>query len=145
MAVDTKVELPYGPFHQFTLLDGPQGTRVNHAGKTVRPLAATEQTIHDRILNVPQFVLLVALDRAHTLRDAGEETIDGRPHRVISAVLGSGAADLRTLAFDRATNLLTRVSTFYADPLFGDTLLDTLFTGYATRAAHKVPDLRASS
>ncbi len=141
MAVDTKVEYSYGPYQQFRLLDGTQGYRVNHAGKTVRPMAASEQqALHDRVLNVPQFVLLAALDRVHTLRDVGEEAIDGRPHRVISAVIGSGAdADLRTLAFDKATNLLTRVTTFYADPLFGDTTLDTLFTGYATRGAHKLP------
>ena len=44
MAVDTKVEYSWGPFHQFTLLDGQQGFRVNHAGKTVRPLTAIEQT-----------------------------------------------------------------------------------------------------
>jgi glyoxylase-like metal-dependent hydrolase (beta-lactamase superfamily II) len=141
MAVDSKVEYSYGPFQQFRLLDGTQGYRVNHAGKTVRPMAASEnQLLHDRLLNVPQFVLLAALDRVHTLRDAGEETIDGRPHRVISGVLGSGAdADLRTLAFDRATNLLTRVSTLYADPMFGDTTLDTLFTGYASRGGHTLP------
>jgi glyoxylase-like metal-dependent hydrolase (beta-lactamase superfamily II) len=141
MAVDSKVEYSFGPFLQFRILDGAQGYRVNHAGKTVRPMAASEhQVLHDRMLNVPQFVLLAALERAHTLRDVGDETIDGRPHRVISAVIASGAdADLRTLAFDRATNLLTRVSAFYADPLFGDTTLDTLFTGYATRGAYKLP------
>jgi glyoxylase-like metal-dependent hydrolase (beta-lactamase superfamily II) len=141
MAVDSKVEYSFGPFLQFRILDGTQGYRVNHAGKTVRPMAASEhQVLHDRMLNVPQFVLLAALDRAHTLRDVGDETIDGRPHRVISAVIASGAdADLRTLAFDRATNLLTRVSTFYADPLFGDTTLDTLFTGYTTRGTYKLP------
>jgi len=141
MAVDTKHEYSWGPFQQGRLLDGTQGWRVNHASKTVRLMPASElQTLNDRLLNVPQFVLLAALDRVHTLRDLPDETIDGRPHRVISAVIGSGAdADLRTLAFDRATNLLTRVSTLYADPLFGDTTLDTLFTGYTTRGAYKLP------
>jgi glyoxylase-like metal-dependent hydrolase (beta-lactamase superfamily II) len=141
MAVDSKIEYSYGPYLQFRLLDGTQGYRVNHAAKTVRPMPASEQQVlHDRLLNVPQFVLLAALDRVHTLRDQGEETVDGRPHRVISAVIGSGAdADLRALAFDKTTNLLTRVSTLYADPLFGDTTLETLFTGYATRGAYKLP------
>ncbi len=116
--------------------------RLNHAGKTVRPMPASEQQVlHDRLLNLPQFVLLAALDRVHTLRDVGEETIDGRPASRDQRRDRDGAdADLRTLAFDSATNLLTRVSTLYADPLFGDTTLETLFTGYATRGAHCMPE-----
>ena len=139
MAVDSKYEYSYATFQQFRLLDGAQGYRVNHADKSVRPMASGDQQgLQDRVLNVPQLVLLAALERVHTLRDVGEETIDGRPHRVISAVIGSGGdADLRTLAFDNATNLLTRVSTLYTDPLFGDTTQDTVFTGYATRGASK--------
>jgi hypothetical protein len=36
MAVETKVEYSWGPYQQLRLLDGTQGYRVNHAGKTVR-------------------------------------------------------------------------------------------------------------
>lgn len=137
--IESKIQYSFGPWQQFTVLDGEQAYRLNHAAKTARPIAAGEQrALLDRLQRLPQFVLLAALERAHTLRDSGDETIGGRPHRMISAVLGA-EGELRTLAFDRETNLLTRIATFYADPLFGDTTGETLFTGYANRGGHTLP------
>jgi glyoxylase-like metal-dependent hydrolase (beta-lactamase superfamily II) len=139
--VESKYQYSFGPWQQNTVLDGEQAYRLNPVAKTARPIAVSDQReLLERVQRLPQFVLLAALERAHTLRDVGDETIDGRPHRVISGVIGSGAeAELRTLAFDRETNLLTRIATLYADPLFGDTTAETSFTGYAARGGHKLP------
>jgi glyoxylase-like metal-dependent hydrolase (beta-lactamase superfamily II) len=140
--LETKYQYSFGPWQQYTVVDGEQAYRLNHTAKTARPIAAGDQrALLDRIQRLPQFVLLAALERAHTLREVADETIDGRPHRVISAILGSDG-ELRTLAFDRETNLLTRIATLYADPLFGDTTAETLFTGYANRGGHKLPSGR---
>jgi glyoxylase-like metal-dependent hydrolase (beta-lactamase superfamily II) len=142
--VEAKRAYSWGPFNQAFFVDGAQAVVINHASRTARPMASSEQQGYfDRARRLPQLVLLAARDRAHTLRDLGEQTSEGKPYQVIAANLGGGPADQSyMLYFDRTTHLLTNVAYLYPDSLFGDTLDETLFTGYHAQGAFTVPSGR---
>ena len=142
MAVDTKVEYSYGPYQQFRMIDGVQGYRLNHAGKTVRPMAASE---HQVLLRSPAERAAVraaggAGSRPHAPRCRRRDdrrAAASRDQRRDRQRRRCRFAHARVRSRDQPAD--ARRPRFYADPLFGDTTLDTLFTGYATRGAHKLP------
>jgi glyoxylase-like metal-dependent hydrolase (beta-lactamase superfamily II) len=139
--VDLRRGYSWGAFQQVGFVDGAQGFVIAEASRSARPIPSGEQQgYYDRMRRLPQLVLLAARERAHTLRDLGEQPSEGRPHQVISANLGGGPADQSyMLYFDRATHLLTKVAYLYPDSLFGDALDETLFTGYRQQGALTVP------
>jgi glyoxylase-like metal-dependent hydrolase (beta-lactamase superfamily II) len=141
--VDSRRGYVWGAFQQVGFVDGPkaQGFLIADASRSARPISSSEQQpYYDRARRLPQLVLLAARERAHTLRDLGEQSSEGRPHQVISANLGGGPADQSyMLYFDRVTHLLTKIAYLYPDSLFGDTIDETLFTGYHPQGPFTVP------
>jgi glyoxylase-like metal-dependent hydrolase (beta-lactamase superfamily II) len=76
----------------------------------------------------PAVLLLLANERAETLRSLGEDTFDGRRHQLVTFAAGDGAQ--LTLAFDAATGLLSRVQTLSDNAVLGDTLTETVLSDY---------------
>jgi glyoxylase-like metal-dependent hydrolase (beta-lactamase superfamily II) len=76
----------------------------------------------------PAALLLLANERAETLRSLGSAEIDGRRHSLVtfSAADGSQIA----LAFDASTGLLARVQTLADNPILGDTLSEQVLSDY---------------
>ncbi|HEX6185002.1 MAG TPA: MBL fold metallo-hydrolase [Pyrinomonadaceae bacterium] len=87
------------------------------------------------VRRLPHLLLALALEqRTPTLRYAGEETFDGRPHHVVVFAAANGA--LMNLFFDARTNLLSKYEQMVSDPVDGDVVQETIFPGY--RAAEKL-------
>ncbi|HKG13946.1 MAG TPA: MBL fold metallo-hydrolase [Pyrinomonadaceae bacterium] len=81
------------------------------------------------VRRVPHLLLALALEqRAPTLRYAGEETFEGRPHRVVVFAAANGA--IMNLFFDSKTNLLSKYEQMVSDGVDGDVVQETIFTGY---------------
>ena len=138
---ETVRALSYFTDRRVVAIDGAQGFALTEANKTARALPeSSHQQYFDRARRLPHFLLLGALERAHSLRDLGEETFEGRRHRVIAANVGDG--ETSHLFFDRGTNLLTKVQSLYPDAYLGDVYLETLFTGYHADGAYQVPAAR---
>ena len=76
----------------------------------------------------PAVLLLLANERAETLRGLGEETIDGQRHRLVTFSAADGAQI--GLAFDATTGLLSRIQTLADNPILGDTLTETVLSDY---------------
>lgn len=76
----------------------------------------------------PSVLLLLAHERAETLRSLGEDEIDGRRHRVITFSTAEGAQV--GLAFDATSGLLSRVETLADNSILGDALTQTLLLDY---------------
>ncbi|HVF68021.1 MAG TPA: MBL fold metallo-hydrolase [Pyrinomonadaceae bacterium] len=87
------------------------------------------------VRRVPHLLLALASEqRAPTLRYAGEETFDGRPHRVVAFAAANGA--LLNLFFDAKTSLLSKYEQMVSDGTDGDVVQETIFNGY--RAVNNV-------
>ena len=76
----------------------------------------------------PAVLLLLANERAETLRDLGEDEVDGRRHNLITFSTGDGTQV--GLAFDAATGLLSRIQTLADNAVLGDALSETLLSDY---------------
>jgi hypothetical protein len=76
----------------------------------------------------PAVLLLLANERAETLRGLGEDTIDGQRHRLVTFSAADGAQI--GLAFDATTGLLSRIQTLADNPILGDTLTETVLSDY---------------
>ena len=77
---------------------------------------------------LPQYLVKSALDRAATLRWAGEADFNGAKHKVISYATPTGGT--LSLYFDAQTNLLSKFESLASDSMFGDVAVETIFTGY---------------
>ncbi|MCA1617956.1 MAG: MBL fold metallo-hydrolase [Acidobacteria bacterium] len=87
---------------------------------------------------LPHLYVAHALEqRAPTLRYAGEESFDGRPHRVVSFAAANGAT--ANLFFDAKTNLLSKYEQMVSDPVDGDVVQETIFRGYRAVEGVMVP------
>jgi len=76
----------------------------------------------------PAVLLLLAHERAETLRHLGEDTIDGRRHQVVTFASADGAQI--GLAFDAVTGLLSRIQTLADNAVLGDTLTQIVLSDY---------------
>ncbi len=76
----------------------------------------------------PAVLLLLAIERAETLRSQGEDTTYGHRHRLITFSAPDGAQI--GLAFDATTGLLARVQTLADNSILGDTLTETVLSDY---------------
>jgi glyoxylase-like metal-dependent hydrolase (beta-lactamase superfamily II) len=93
------------------------------------------------VRRLPHLLLALALEqRTPTLRYAGEETFDGRPHRVVVFAAANGA--LMNLFFDSKTNLLSKYEQMVSDPVDGDVVQETIFPGYRAVEKLMVPTAR---
>ena len=105
------------------------GFSYNLITKVVTPMAPVALgNSRGNMRRDPAVLLLLANERAETLRSLGEETINGRRHRLISFSAADGAQI--GLAFDATTGLLSRVQTLADNPILGDTLTETVLSDY---------------
>ena len=91
---------------------------------------------------LPQLILWNVLERAQTLRYVGKADYDKRPHEVVDYVANDAA--LLTLYIDQQTGLLSKFETLIMDPLAGDSLLETRFTGQRKVGKYILPARRLS-
>jgi hypothetical protein len=82
------------------------------------------------------------LERAQSLRYAGQIDYDKRPHEVIDYVTNDGAR--LTLYIDQQTGLLSKFETLITDPFAGDAVFETRFTGQHKVGKYIVPARRVN-
>lgn len=119
------------------VISGGQGFFVNERDHTIQPLVtANLPAIQlNLVRRLPHLLLALALEqRASTLRDAGQESFDGRPHEVVIFAAANGV--LTNLFFDSKTHLLSKYEQMVTDPVDGDVVQETIFPGY--RAVEKI-------
>lgn len=119
------------------VISGGQGFFANERDRTVQPLVAANLPAIQLnfVRRLPHLLLGLALEqRAPTLRYAGQETFDGRPHEVVIFAAANGV--LTNLFFDSKTHLLSKYEQMVTDPVDGDVVQETVFPGY--RAVERV-------
>ena len=119
------------------VISGGQGFFVNERDRTVQPLnAANLPAVQlNFVRRLPHLLLALALEqRAPTLRYAGEESFEGRPHHVVIFAAANGV--LMNLFFDAKTNLLSKYEQMVTDPVDGDVVQEVIYPGY--RAVGKI-------
>lgn len=105
------------------------GFSYNMITKVVTPMAPAALTSsRANLRRDPAVLLLLANERAETLRSLGEATLDGKPHKLITFTAADGTQ--LGLAFDAATGLLSRVQTLADNSILGDTLTETVLSDY---------------
>ncbi|HEY6548459.1 MAG TPA: MBL fold metallo-hydrolase [Vicinamibacteria bacterium] len=110
------------------------GFSYNLITKVVTPMAAgAVATSRTNLRRDPAVVLLLAQERAETLRHLGEDTIDGRRHQIVTFASPEGAQI--GLAFDAGTGLLSRIQTLADNAVLGDTLTEIVLSDYREVAA----------
>jgi glyoxylase-like metal-dependent hydrolase (beta-lactamase superfamily II) len=122
------------------VISGGQVFFVNERDRTVQTINPSNipNGVFNFVRRVPHLLVAHALEqRAPTLRYAGEENFDGRPHRVVSFAAATGAA--ANLFFDAKTNLLSKYEQMVSDPVDGDVVQETIFHGYRAVEGVMVP------
>jgi glyoxylase-like metal-dependent hydrolase (beta-lactamase superfamily II) len=105
------------------------GFTYNLVSKFLNPMApAALNNLRSNMRRDPAVLLLLANERAETLRHLGEDTIDGRRNNLITFSTGDGAQV--GLAFDAATGLLSRTQTLADNAVLGDTLTEIVLSDY---------------
>lgn len=122
------------------VVNGGNGFFVNPYDKTVAPINLANFNNINFVRRLPHLLLLTALERAGTLRWLGQETHQRRAHQLVAFTTANGV--LITLFFDARTNLLTKYEQMVTDPVDGDALQETVFTGYRTVGGLQVPSAR---
>ncbi len=119
------------------VISGGQGFFANDRDRTVVPLVTANLPAiqFNFVRRLPHLLVALALEqRATTLRYAGQETFDGRPHDVVIFAAANGV--LTNLFFDRQTHLLSKYEQMVQDGVDGDVVQETIFPGY--RAVEKI-------
>lgn len=139
LLIELKTVTPwFTTFGKVIIKDG-EGVTLDLLSKTVTPItqAAIANFRRSRYRYGPHYVLLEALDHALSLRSLGDDDYRGRRQLVISVLLSDGQQ--WSLHFDAQTNLLTKYESLSIDPVAGDSLTETVFPGYRSIGALKVP------
>src|SRR3712207_6040897 len=113
------------------VISGGQGFFVNERDRTVNPLVTANLPGQqfNFVRRLPHLLLTLALEqRATTLRYAGQETFDGRPHEVVIFAAANGV--LTNLFFDAKTHLLSKYEFMVQDGVDGDAVQETIFPSY---------------
>lgn len=119
------------------VVSGGQGFFVNERDHTVQPLVTANLPAvqFNFVRRLPHLLVSLALEqRATTLRYAGQERFDGRPHDVVIFAAPNGV--LTNLFFDAKTHLLSKYENMVSDGVDGDVVQETIFPGY--RAVERV-------
>ena len=90
-----------------------------------------------RLRMMPQFMILNAVDRSSRLRYLGTTNFDNKPHSVLSYSNEDGLE--LSLYIDDKTNLLSKYEFMITDPFTGDTVVESVFTGYKQEGGRWVP------
>ncbi|HEX8557560.1 MAG TPA: MBL fold metallo-hydrolase [Pyrinomonadaceae bacterium] len=113
------------------VVGGGQAFSANGRDRTVQPVnpANLPAVTFNLVRRVPHLLLALALEqRAPTLRHAGVEGFDGRPHEVVTFATANGVHV--ALFFDRKTRLLSKYEQMVTDGVDGDVVQETIFRGY---------------
>jgi hypothetical protein len=124
-------------FGNKVVVSGGQAFAANDRDRLVQTLnpANLPGITLNYVRRLPHLLLALALEqRTPTLRYAGEETFDGRPHHVVTFAAANGV--LMSLFFDAKTNLLSKYEQMVSDPVDGDVVQETIYPGY--RAVEKL-------
>jgi len=122
------------------VVSGGQGFFVNERDRTTQPLVAANlpAVTLNYVRRLPHLLVALALEqRAPTLRYAGRENFDGRPHDVVIFAAANGV--LMNLFFDAKTHLLSKYENMVTDPVDGDVVQETVFNGYRAADGIMVP------
>jgi glyoxylase-like metal-dependent hydrolase (beta-lactamase superfamily II) len=123
-----------------TVVSGGQAFFVNDRDRTVQPVnpANLPAVTLNYVRRLPHLLLTLALEqRAPTLRYAGRETFDGRPHEVVTFASANGV--LMNLFFDSKTHLLSKYEQMVQDGVDGDVAQETIFPAYQAVEKIMVP------
>ena len=119
------------------VVSGGQAFFVNDRDRTVQPVnpANLPAVTLNYVRRLPHLLLTLALEqRAPTLRYAGQENFEGRPHEIVTFAAANGA--LMSLFFDSKTHLLSKYEQMVTDPVEGDVVQETIYPSY--RAVEKI-------
>ncbi len=119
------------------LLKPSEGANLDLLRKTAASQGNPAGAIDAVCRRLPQYLLQAARNRAATLRWQGETEYQGRTHNVISTASPTGG--VTSLYFDAETNLLTKFDSLFSDAMTGDTLAETIFTGYLSVQGLQLP------
>ena len=125
------------------VVSGGQAFFVNDRDRTLQPVnpANLPGITLNYVRRLPHLLLGLALEqRAPTLRYAGQETFDNRPHEVVVFAAANGV--LMNLFFDSKTHLLSKYEQMVQDGVDGDVVQETIFTGYRAVERVMVPAAR---
>lgn len=126
--------------HATTVIGGGEGATYDHRARTATPIPAaqaSQQQFIQYYRRIPHLLLRQALDRATTLRHLGEDTLEGRPHEVLTFVMPD--AQQVALYVDAKSGLLSKYELVFTDPLAGEDASEILFRDYATANGRTVP------
>jgi glyoxylase-like metal-dependent hydrolase (beta-lactamase superfamily II) len=127
------------------VVSGGQGFFANPRDRTLSPLnpANLPAITLNYVRRLPHLLLMLARERAQTLRHLGEETFEGRRHNVVTFATANGVQ--MTLFFDARTNLLSKYEQMVTDPQDGDRLQETIFEGYRAVGGVQIPSRRVTT
>jgi glyoxylase-like metal-dependent hydrolase (beta-lactamase superfamily II) len=118
--------------------DGKDGAFIDNIRKTFNAAPnINPAAFRQRLRFLPQMIVANAMERASRLRFLGPATFDNRPHQVVSYSNEDGLEI--ALYFDDKTGFLSKFETLGTDPFTGDTVSETIFTGYRNEGPHPVP------
>lgn len=137
---DNTNTLPGFRFSGRQILKGDKGFAVDHAAKAVTP--TTNPNLFNNIARsrFPHVTLLLAAERAATLRLLGEEDYEGKKHTVVTFATPEGAQ--LALYFDAQTNLLSKYEQLGTDSIMGDMTNEVIFPEYRSVGGIKFPGSR---
>ncbi len=125
------------------VVSGGQGFFVDPGDKMIFPFdpADLPARTFEYVSHLPHLLLLHALEqRAATLRYLGDEMFERRKHRVVTFATADGRQV--TLFFDARTNLLSKLEQMVSDAQDGDTVQETIYSGYRPVSGIQVPSGR---
>src|SRR5215207_2407256 len=125
------------------VVSGGQAFFVNDRDRTLQPVNPVNlpAITLNYVRRLPHLLLALALEqRAPTLRYAGQETFDNRPHEVVVFAAANGV--LMNLFFDSKTHLLSKYEQMVTDPVDGDVVQETIYPGYRSVEKIMVPTAR---
>jgi glyoxylase-like metal-dependent hydrolase (beta-lactamase superfamily II) len=125
-------------WHQGAMSDGKDGAFFDYTRKTYNAAPnVNPAAFRSRLRALPQMIVANAVERASRLRYMGAAQFDKRGHQVVSFSTEDGAEV--ALYFDDKTGLLSKFETLGTDPFTGDTVTETIFTGYRNEGVRPVP------
>lgn len=137
IAFENASTLPGFRFSGRQILKDGKGYTVDLTAKAIAP--ATNPNFYNNVVRArfPHFMLLLAAERAATLRWIGTEDYEGKKHNVITFVTPEGTQI--ALYFNAQTNLLTKYETLDTDATAGDVTSEVIFPEYKAIGGVKFP------
>jgi len=125
---------------EVVVIKGSEGTIYNLRAHTYRPFPSApsiEQQFAPHYRRLPHLLLRQALERANTLRSLGQDTFEGKPHDVVTFLMGDGQQV--ALYVDVQSALISKHEVPIVDPLAGDDVSEVAFGDYTRSGNTRVP------